>query len=183
MSDSIVTQGIPPRKPLHKRRWVQVAAVIVAAFVAFIVVTSVTSKPSPAVPKVPHAAPARPVTQAPTAPANPVTLVQQAGATPSPGEKYGTSVVDGSLRAGGTYGGGTNPEQIAVYTLPAGVTGHQILAQGNIATSDSQTVILGPDFYILVGPYLPDDGSPGTYPVSPTVIATRVHGTVTTPAS
>jgi hypothetical protein len=155
---------------------------LAAASVAAIAGLTACGSSAPAGQAAPSSAPASQVPVS-ASPANPVPIVREAGATPTPGEKYGTTVVDGSLDADGTYGGGTNPEFIRVYTLPAGTTGRQLTAQDDIASSDSQTVIVGPSFYIMVQPDQPDNGGPGTYPVSPATIAARVHGTVISPAS
>jgi hypothetical protein len=155
---------------------------LAAAGLATIAGLTACGSSAPAGQAAPNSAPSSQVPVS-ASPANPVTLVRQAGATPSLGEKYGTTVVDGSLDADGTLSNGTNGESIGAYTLPAGLTGQQVTAQDGIASSDSQAVIVGSNFYIVVHPALPDNGGPGTYPVSPATIAARVHGTVLSPAS
>lgn len=114
------------------------------------------------------------------APANPVTIVRQAGATPTPGEKHGKTSADGWLYADGSF---TNVkdnynETLMVYTLPAGLTGQQAIAQVGQSTSDSQTLIAGPDFFLYLYPYQGGSTGASSYPVSPATVAARVHGTV-----
>lgn len=113
-------------------------------------------------------------------PGNPVPIVRETGATVTPGEVYGSTTAEGWLSADGSFASG---ERVDVYTLPAGLTGQQAIAQVGVTSSDSQTVIAGSSFYIFV--YPAEDMSTGvsTYPVSPATIAGRVHGTVLTPQS
>jgi hypothetical protein len=104
----------------------------------------------------------------------------EAGATPTPGEKYGTTTADNWLSADGKF---ANGETLTVYTLPAGLTGQQAIAQVGVTSSDSQTLIASTNFYVFL--YPAEDASTGvsSYPVSPATIAAHVHGTVLSPAS
>jgi hypothetical protein len=113
-----------------------------------------------------------------TVPANPVALVRQAGATPTPGERYGTTTAVG-LSADGTLPGG---ERITLYTLPADGDGAQAAAKAGATSSDSQVVITGPDFYAFVYPAQNQDTGATSWPVAPTTIAAHLHGTVQAPA-
>jgi hypothetical protein len=120
-----------------------------------------------------------PAAAAPAATANPVTLIRQGGATPTPGERYGTTVADG-LSADGTYAGG---ERITLYTLPAGLTGPQAAAQVGVTSSDSQTVITGPNWYAFIYPAQDPATDAPSYPVTPAAIAAHLHGTVLSPGA
>lgn len=117
-------------------------------------------------------------------PANPVTVVRETGATAAPGEEYGSTTAQGWLSADGSYlGTGTDgaTERVDVYTLPPGLTGAQAITQLGVTSSDSQVLIAGSDFYLFVYPAQDMTTGVGTYPVSPSVIATRVHGQVVAP--
>ena len=113
-------------------------------------------------------------------PANPVPVVRETGATVAPGEVYGSSTAQGWLSADGSFASG---ERIDVYTLPAGLTGQQAIAQVSVTSSDSQTLIAGGSFYMFVYPAQNPQTGVTTYPVPPAVIAARVHGTVIEPSS
>ena len=131
-------------------------------------------------------APSSPAPSAPAAvtAANPVTIVRQAGATPAPGAVHGNTWLSG-LEALGSfstpYHDTWDYEAVTVYTLNPGVsqTGEQAAAAVGAASSDSQVVIVGPDFYMYVTPV--GSGSRPAWPVSPQIIAARVHGTVLAP--
>ena len=125
----------------------------------------------------------------PAQPVNPVTVVRQAGATPSPGEVYGSRDVEGNLYASGSIPGpdctGACGELVTVYTVMPGQTVQQLMAgPPALVPSDSQAVITTPDAIVLVTPVDVLTGAGGlTYFVPPAVIAARVHGTVVEPAS
>jgi hypothetical protein len=113
-----------------------------------------------------------------------VTIVRQAGATPAPGAVYGSTWASG-LTADGSFSKPYNDtwdyEGVTVYTMTSGITGAQAAAEVGAATSDSQMVITGRDFYMFVSPV--SSGSAPAWPVSPATIALRVHGTVQAPSS
>lgn len=125
----------------------------------------------------------------PAQPVNPVTVVRQAGATPSPGEVYGSRDVEGNLYASGSIPGpnctGACGEIVTVYSLNPGQTAQQFIAASPTWTSsDSGMVITTPVAVISVTPVDVLTGAGGlTYFVSPAAIAARVHGTVVEPAS
>jgi hypothetical protein len=137
--------------------------------------TAATAEPSGTV-----LSPANPVT-------NPVTIVRETGATPAPGEVYGSTTADGWLSADGSFSSGGqsygNYERITLYTLPAGLTGQQAIAQVGVTSSDSQVLVAGGSFYMFVYPAQNPQTDVTTYPVPPAVIAARVHGTVIEPSS
>ncbi len=132
-----------------------------------------------------------PASTAPAAqPANPVPIVRLTGAKVKAGEVYGLRDMEGDLYADGDlYGPGCTAadncsEQVTVYTMRPGVTPQQDMAQSGLVPSDSEAVIVGPDWIIEVTPVDELTGGGGyTYFVSPQVIAARVHGTALTPPS
>ncbi len=107
----------------------------------------------------------------------------QAGATPVPARPRQTWL--SGLEALGSfstpYHDTWDYEAVTVYTLNpgAGQTGEQAAAAVGAASSDSQVVIVGPDFYMYVTPV--GSGSRPAWPVSPQIIAARVHGTALAP--
>ena len=107
-----------------------------------------------------------------------MTVIRETGATPAPGEVYGSTTVTGWLSADGSFPGG---ERVDAYTLPPGVTGKQAVAEVGVASSDSQMVIEGSSFYLFVYPVLDTGTGSSSYSVTPAVIAARVHGTVLAP--
>lgn len=128
--------------------------------------------------------PAAPAASPAGHPANPVTIVRETGATVAPGEVYGSTTVQGWLSADGSYPGtGTDgdTERVDVYTLPPGLSGRQAIAELGVTSSDSQVLIAGSDFYMFVYPAQDMTTGVSTWPVSPSVIATRVHGQVVAP--
>jgi len=122
-------------------------------------------------------------------PANPVAVVRETGATPSPGEVYGSRDVYGGLYADGNiYGPDCTAadncsEQVTVYSLQPGQTAQEAMAQSGLVPSDNQAVITTPAAIVCVTPADMLNGGGLTYFVSPAVIAARVHGTVVAPVS
>jgi hypothetical protein len=127
-----------------------------------------------------------PAAAAQSGPANPLTIVRKAGATAQPGEVYGSSTAQGWLEGDGSFSASGQPdsnyERVSVYTLPAGITGQQAIAQVGVTSSDSQVLIAGSSFYVFVYPLQNAEGD-SVFPVSPATIAARVHGTVVQPSS
>ena len=159
----------------NSRRTILAASAVAAAAL----IAGCGSQAAPGTTITPKAAASAP---APARPANPVVIVRQAGATPAPGAVYGKTWVNG-LSADGSfskpYHDTYDYESVTVFTLNPGMTGEEAAAQIGAVSSDSQSVIIGPDWYMYVSPV--NSGDRPSWPVSPRVIAARVGGTVLTP--
>lgn len=105
-------------------------------------------------------------------PANPVTVLRMTGATPDPGEKYGTMGVENDQVAHGTFPGG---EQVWVFTYDTPEHRAYWVAHPMSGPSDGETGILGP-----MNSLITVDAVSLTSAGGPTAqqIAVRVGGTV-----
>ena len=114
-------------------------------------------------------------------PANPVPILRLTGAKVPASEKLGDHDVFGNRMADGTFRSG---EDVSVSTPAVSLRQAESEAPGDFTVDDSHAVIIGHGFWVNVtaGARFGSDGAIRTvFPVSPSVIARRVHGHLVTP--